>query len=376
MLCLKDVRNHAKWLHFLGHPVQLHPMEAFFSFSLGWGRLHKQPGTEATSRDNMHIKMKYNLDKSKKVKIHWKRTSHYFWQLSAHRLFMNNKDYTKSYKNITHGHCIISYSGLMYRVIWRKWLYVCRCVWRDAGSDAAALHAWWTRLYQRFQHLWNPSSSGLTGPWWTATEQPADSWGEATHYTAGLACEGDEEPPWITWHSDMSTSDSVNCVAIRTHCRWLAFTVNINPIDNDRWWILISFSSRRPSYLEQSTAAPSLAIFRSRLKTPLFRRCFPWLHRSLVVPKKWHVITDTLIVFITYLLTYNRVIAPTQHLSHCQTYWDQIERCACPCKWRLVENECSRRISYRWSEFVQLLEVLENHGFQNIYFQTLKTLEN
>ena len=70
MLCLKDVRNHAKWLHFLGHPVQLHPMEAFFSFSLGWGRLHKQPGTEATSRDNMHIPMKYNLDKSKKVRIH------------------------------------------------------------------------------------------------------------------------------------------------------------------------------------------------------------------------------------------------------------------------------------------------------------------
>ena len=49
------------------------------------------------------------------------------------------------------------------------------------------------------------------------------------------------------------------------------------------------------------TSAPSLAIFRSRLKTPLFRRCFPWLHRSLVVPEKWHVITDTLIVFVTYL---------------------------------------------------------------------------
>jgi len=49
------------------------------------------------------------------------------------------------------------------------------------------------------------------------------------------------------------------------------------------------------------TSAPSLAIFRSRLKTHLFRRCFPWLHRSLVVPEKWHVITDTLIVL---LLTY------------------------------------------------------------------------
>jgi len=34
------------------------------------------------------------------------------------------------------------------------------------------------------------------------------------------------------------------------------------------------------------TSAPSLAIFRSRLKTHLFRCCFPWLHRSLVVPEK------------------------------------------------------------------------------------------
>ena len=51
------------------------------------------------------------------------------------------------------------------------------------------------------------------------------------------------------------------------------------------------------------TSAPSLAIFRSRLKTPLFRRCFRWLHRSLVVPEKWHVITDTLIDFVTYFLT-------------------------------------------------------------------------
>jgi len=58
------------------------------------------------------------------------------------------------------------------------------------------------------------------------------------------------------------------------------------------------------------TSAPSLAIFRSRLKTHLFRRCFPWLHRSLVVPDKWHVITDTLIVLFTYLLTYHHVIFP------------------------------------------------------------------
>jgi len=51
-------------------------------------------------------------------------------------------------------------------------------------------------------------------------------------------------------------------------------------------------------------AASSLAIFRSRLKTHLLRRCFPWLHRFLVVPEKWRVITDTIMVFVTYLLTY------------------------------------------------------------------------
>jgi len=51
-----------------------------------------------------------------------------------------------------------------------------------------------------------------------------------------------------------------------------------------------------------TSAAPSLAIFRSRLKTHLFRRCFPLLYRSLVVLEKWHVFTDTLIVFVTYLL--------------------------------------------------------------------------
>jgi len=38
------------------------------------------------------------------------------------------------------------------------------------------------------------------------------------------------------------------------------------------------------------TSAPSLGIFRSRLKTHLFRRCFPWLHLFLVVPEKWQTL--------------------------------------------------------------------------------------
>jgi len=51
-------------------------------------------------------------------------------------------------------------------------------------------------------------------------------------------------------------------------------------------------------------SAPSLVVFRSRLKTHLFMRCFPWLYRSLVVPEKWHV--NRLCYLLTYLLTYLR----------------------------------------------------------------------
>ena len=49
-------------------------------------------------------------------------------------------------------------------------------------------------------------------------------------------------------------------------------------------------------------SAPSLVVFRSRLKTHLFMRCFPWLYRSLVVPEKWHV--NRLCYLLTYLLSY------------------------------------------------------------------------
>ena len=94
---------------------------------------------------------------------------------------------------------------------------------------------------------------------------------------------------WLTPKLD------VVCVPPR-HRHWLS-TVCGNgafPVAVPRVW---------NSLPQHVTSAPSLAIFRSRLKTHLFRRCFPWLYRSLVVPKKWHVITDTLIVFVTYLLS-------------------------------------------------------------------------
>ena len=55
------------------------------------------------------------------------------------------------------------------------------------------------------------------------------------------------------------------------------------------------------------TSAPSLPVFRSRLKTHLFRRCFPFLHLLFfVVPVKWLVIighVNRSFYLLTYLLT-------------------------------------------------------------------------
>ena len=45
------------------------------------------------------------------------------------------------------------------------------------------------------------------------------------------------------------------------------------------------------------------AVFCSRLKTHLFRRCFPW-HPYCCRVREVTVIPDTLIIFVTYLLTY------------------------------------------------------------------------
>jgi len=55
------------------------------------------------------------------------------------------------------------------------------------------------------------------------------------------------------------------------------------------------------------TSAPSLPIFRNRLKTHLFRRYFPWLHLLFfVVPVKWLVIighVNRSFYLLFYLLT-------------------------------------------------------------------------
>ena len=54
------------------------------------------------------------------------------------------------------------------------------------------------------------------------------------------------------------------------------------------------------------TSAPSLPVFRSRLKTHLFRHCFAWLHLLFfVVPVKWLVIighVNRSFYLLTYLL--------------------------------------------------------------------------
>jgi len=53
------------------------------------------------------------------------------------------------------------------------------------------------------------------------------------------------------------------------------------------------------------TSAQSLPVFRSHLKTHLFRHSFPWLYccaREVTL-----VIMDTLIVVLTFLLTYPQI---------------------------------------------------------------------
>jgi len=61
------------------------------------------------------------------------------------------------------------------------------------------------------------------------------------------------------------------------------------------------------------TSAPSLAIFRSRLKTHLFRRCFPRPYCSVVAPKNWHVTVGDLIKQIDLVLRPNFGLSPNLH---------------------------------------------------------------
>ena len=93
----------------------------------------------------------------------------------------------------------------------------------------------------------------------------------------------------------------------RTH---VAYIIWAFPVAAPRIW---------NSLPQHVTSALSLAIFRSRLKIHLFRRCFPWLYRSHVVPEKWHVITDTLVVFVTYLLPISSADLVTAQLTSPQS---------------------------------------------------------
>jgi len=73
-------------------------------------------------------------------------------------------------------------------------------------------------------------------------------------------------------------------------------------------------------YQPHITSAPSLPVFRSRLKTHLFRSCFPWLHLLFfVVHVKWLVIIGHVNrSFYFYLLTISKIDAAS-HDKQCET---------------------------------------------------------
>jgi len=108
--------------------------------------------------------------------------------------------------------------------------------------------------------------------------------GEAPPYLADKLCQPADTEAWCRLRS-ASASSLIVC-----HTRLSTVGDRAFPVAAPCIW------NNLPQHV---TSAPLLAIFRSRLKTHLFRRCFPRLHRCLVMPEKWHVITDMLIVFVT-----------------------------------------------------------------------------
>jgi len=72
-----------------------------------------------------------------------------------------------------------------------------------------------------------------------------------------------------------------------------------------------------------STTTSALLVFHSCLKMCLFRCCFLWLHSSFVVLENIISLSDTLIVFITYLL-----LLHCWHQQHCgrvpQCLWSRL----------------------------------------------------
>ena len=114
----------------------------------------------------------------------------------------------------------------------------------------------------------------------------------------------------------------------------------------DDWALLVATACVWNSLPQHVTSAQSLPVFHSRLKTHLFRRCFPWLCCCA-----WDVTSsysDTLIVLLTYH-SYNpgewtdhRVIQPMTLLCESVLFlclWTPASWRLCVCRWlvRCVE---------------------------------------
>ena len=138
---------------------------------------------------------------------------------------------------------------------------------------------------------------------------------------------------WSDHHQKL-TSSRVTLIVRRT--RLSTVSDRAFPVAAPRIW---------NSLPQHVTSARSLAIFHSRLKTHLFKRCFPWLHRSLVVPEKWHVITDT------YLLPPHVTSAPSLPVFRSRLKTHLFRRCfpwlhllffVVPVKWLVIIAHVNR----------------------------------
>ena len=93
-------------------------------------------------------------------------------------------------------------------------------------------------------------------------------------------------------------SDVCLCYIHVRHIRLSTVGDRTFPVAAARTWNSLS---------QHVTSTPSMSVFWGRLKAFFFRRSFPWLTASFVVPAQWQLsFSDTLIVlfYFTYIVTY------------------------------------------------------------------------